>query len=415
MTDGDAGEHDRTVPADLAAGAGSESTRSRGLGAIRDGLARGGSLFIQLFDRRSTANRRLTIGVGLVVGAACLLGIPEQIAAFYAGNDIELPLRAAARWAAGGEAYPASAILIAKGPDLPYLYPPFLLPLLAPIAALPRDVVTAAWLILCAACAVWTCRWLAMPWRVIPFVLAWPPFAEGLIVGNVQIICFAAFVALVYERGDTSLRPRSFDRARDAANGLLAAVVGVFKFTQVLPGLYLARRRLRAAVIGAAAVLLVAAVMLPLTGVAIYGDWLAQLARAGDPSWVAAGVAPNRIFGIPNTLLLAVGAVIALAARGRDAVAWLGIALIVATPSAHAYTFLFLLPGLMTIRRDMAILLATLFLGVYHGIAWWTASALVAYLLLAGRRWSWLRAPELNSGDPGAGPPALDRVPGVPS
>lgn len=366
--------------------------RRRVLDAVQKTLAGGRAFVADLFDRRSRANRWLTIGLGVVVGALCLWGLPAQIDAFPAGNDIELPLRAATHWANGGQAYPASAMLAGRGPDLPFLYPPFLLPLLAPIAALPRDVVTVVWLAMCAVCAAWTCRRLAIPWLAIPFVLAWPPFAEGLIVGNVQIFCFAAFAALLYERVDGVVQPRSFLPSSDAANGLLAAAIGVFKISQVLPGLYLARRRFRAAALGAAVVLVGAAATLPLTGVSIYFDWLAQLQRAADPAWELGGVALGRLFGIPELLLTAVGVAMALAIRGRDGAAWLGIALILAAPNAHGYTFLFLLPGLLTIRRDVAIALAALFLGVYHGYAWWLATLFVTYFLVASTRWTWLRA-----------------------
>lgn len=374
------------------------SRQRRVLAAVRTNLARGRAFVADLLDRRSRANRWLTVGLGVLVGGACLWGLPAQIGAFPAGNDIELPLRAASHWVNGGQAYPASAMLVLRGPDLPFLYPPFLLPLLAPIAALPRDVVTVVWLAMCAVCAAWTCRRLAIPWLAIPFLLAWPPFAEGLIVGNVQILCFAAFAALFYEGRDRALRPRAFLPSHDAINGLLAAAIGVFKVSQLLPGLYLARRRLRAAVVVTAVIVVWAAATLPLTSVTIYGDWLAQLQRAADPAWDIGGVALGRLFGIPSLLLTAVGIAMALTIRGRDSAAWLGIALIVAAPNAHGYTFLFLLPGLLTIRRDLAIVLATLFLGVYHGYAWWLATLFVSYFLVAGTRWAWLRAVDLAPG-----------------
>jgi hypothetical protein len=259
---------------------------------------------------------------------------------------------------------------------------------------MPRPTVTGLWLIFCILCAIWTCRRLAIPWLAVPFVLAWPPFAEGLITGNSQILAFGAFVAFLYEPIGGELGPKEFRPARDALNGVLAAAVGALKATQLLPILYLARRRFRAAVIGVVALGAVAAVMFPWTGISIYGDWLAQLERAADPSWTSGGVAIGRLVGIPDVALAAAGIAIALAARGRDAGAWLGIALLIATPSVHGYTFLFLLPGLLAIRRDYAILLSTLFLGVYHGIAWWIAFVMVVYLLLASTRWTWLRRPD---------------------
>jgi hypothetical protein len=366
-------------------------------------LGRGRAAFVELFDQRRRWNHRLTLGLAVIVGIACVIGLPELFGAFPAGIDLEIPLRAASHFSSGGQAYPASAMLVEKGPDLPYLYPPFLLPLLTPIAALPRGAVTGTWLILCAMCAVWTCRRLAIPWPAVPFVLAWPPVAEGLITGNSQIFAFAAFVALVYEPADGTLRTRSFLPARDALNGVLAAAVGALKVTQLLPVLFLARRRFKAAVIGLATLAAVAVVTLPLTGISIYVDWLAQLQRAADPNWTVGGVALGRRLGVPDLILAACGIAMALSVRGRDAVAWLGIALLIATPSVHGYTFLFLLPGLLTIRRDWAILLATLFLGVYHAIGWWMACLLVAYFLIASSRWTWLRAVDAPLPDESAG------------
>ena len=135
----------------------------------------------------------------------------------------------------------------------------------------------------------------------------------------------------------------------------------------------------------------VALATLPLTGLQIYGDWLSRLQRASDPAWTIGGVALGHRIGIPDSIPIAIGIFLALAVRGRDSAAWLGIALIVATPSVHGYTFLFLLPGLLTIRRDVAIPVAALFVGVYQGFAWWTALVLVVYFLIAMTHWPWLR------------------------
>jgi hypothetical protein len=347
-----------------------------------------------VFDQESIANKRLVAVLGLLVGMACVLDIPELRLFWPTGIDLEIPLRAASHWASGGQAYPPSAMAIQAGPDLPFLYPPYLLPLLAPIAALPRDAVIAVWLTLCFFVAVWTCRRLAIPWLAIAFVLAWPPFAEGLITGNIQILSFAAFVALLYEPARGAMRQRTLLPDGDAPNGIVAAAVGVCKITQLLPVLYLARRRFRAAALGVGALAVVCLVTLPLTGLAIYGDWLAQLQRAASPAWTLGGVAIGRRVGIPDALFAVVGIVMALSVRGRDSASWLGIALLVATPSVHGYTFLFLLPGLLTVRRDIAIPIAALFIGVYHAEAWWLAAALVAGLLIAMTRWPWLRVAE---------------------
>jgi len=354
-------------------------------------VTRGRAFAVASFEQGSGANRRLTLVLGLIVGAACLLGLRNMIAGFPAGIDFEIPLRAASRWAAGSQAYPPSAMQVQSGPDLPFLYPPFLLPLLAPLAALPRDIVTGTWLILCAACGVWTCRRLAIPWVAVPFVLAWPPFSEGLITGNVQIWSFAAFVALLYGPANGALRQRTFVPAQDALNGVLAVGVGALKVTQLLPVLYLARRRRRAVLVGIGAMAALVIAMLPLTGTVVYGDWLAQLYRAADPAWAIGGVGIGRRLGLPDLVPVVLGIVVALSIRGRDSAAWLGIALLTAMPGVHGYAFLFLLPGLLTVRRDFSLLLAVLCLGVDDPLARWTCYLLVTCCLVAMHRWKCLR------------------------
>ena len=384
-------------------------------GAERPGLARarhllrlGRSRLEWLADQRGTANKRLTIVIAVVVGGVVLAGVQELRAVFPSGIDLEIPLRAATHWSTGAPVYPPSAMDVQFGPDLPYLYPPFLLPLLSPIAALPREPVIDVWLVLCLLTAVWTCRRLGIPWLAVPCLLAWPPFGEGLVVGNVQIMLFAAFVAVFYQPGDWAPEQRELRPRGDLLNGILAGLVGALKVTQALPVLYLARRRFRAAFLGVAVLGAVALATLPLTGLHIYGDWLSQLQRAADPAWTIGGVALGHRLGIPDTIPIVIGIVMALAIRGRDSVAWLGIALIVATPSVHGYTFLFLLPGLLTIRRDVAIPIGALFIGIYHGYAWWLAWLFVVYFLIASKKWPWLRAPSRSdSPDPAADPRAI--------
>ena len=361
----------------------SSSHATRPVVIARQALGHGRSAFIRLFDQRGVANRRLVVGLGIVVGVACLLGLPGLLATFPAGTDFEIPMRAASRWAGGGQVYPASAVF-QTGPDLPYLYPPYLLPFLVPLTWLPRAPLTGLWLIACCLFAVWTCRRLGIPWLAVPFVLAWPPFAEGLITGNVQILCFAAYVGWLYDAAAPTLRQADFPPARDARNGLLSAAVGVLKVGQLPTVLYLARRRPRAFAIAFVALATLTIVTLPLTGLTIYGDWLAQIQRVLDQYNLGS------LLGLPEVLFMTLGVVIAITVRGRNSGAWLGIALVIASATVHGYNFLFLLPGLLLLRRDLAILTATLFLGVYHIIAWWMACVLVAYFLIAANHWTWL-------------------------
>jgi hypothetical protein len=355
--------------------------------------------YAPFLDQRDEWNKRLVVALGLVVGVLAVIGLPELLRAFIPGNDVEIPLRAAERWASGGQPYPASALFVSRGPDMPFLYPPFVLPLIAPFSHLRHDVVSTVWVALTILAAVWACRRLGIPWLAVPFVLAWPPFAEGIISGNVQIMHFAAFVALLYVPGAPAPVQKQFVPARDLVNGAEAAAVGVLKVTQLLPVLYLVRRRFRAALFSVLALMAIFLIMLPFTGLGVYFDWLAQLQRVDDPSWLPGGLTLARLIGVPDVLLAAVGVSVALLVRGRDSAAWLGIALVVSAQSLHGYGFLFLLPGLMTIRRDLGIPLAALFLGNYHGYAWWLAVLIVSYLLAASNRWTWLRAPAGRGAD----------------
>jgi hypothetical protein len=357
----------------------------------------------RFFDQDGSANRKLTLGIAVLVGALTLASLPRLLDSFPFGLDFEVYLRAAAHWSSGAPVYPPSAMQVSGGADLPYLYPPFWLPLLAPIATLPLDPVLDAWFAVCLLVAVWTCRRLGIPWLAVPCLLVWPPFGEVLRVGNVQVLMFAAFVAVFYESRQGLPEQRELLARADLWNGVLASVLGALKVTQALPSAYLARRRFRAALVGAALVGVAVLVTLPLTGLSIYGDWLAQLQRASSPNWTAGGTGLGRSVGIPDVVMIAIGFAMALTVRGRDSAAWLGIALVIATPSAHGYTFLFLLPALLTIRRDLAILIGSLFL-LYYTVPWWLATGLTAGMLLGTMRWPHLRLRSRSPG--GALPPA---------
>jgi hypothetical protein len=348
----------------------------------------------EVFDQASPANRLLVRGLAVLLVFVVAISLPAFLS-WTPGADLEIPLRAADRWAGGGQPYLASAFTVLEGPDLPYLYPPWLLPILAPVAALPRPAVTAVWLTLGVAVAAWTCRRLSVPWLGVPFVLAWPPFAEGLVTGNVQVWQLAAFAALFYLPGVAwRPRPRELDPGigADAEGGLLAAGVGAFKYTQLLPLVWLLRSRPRAAILGGVALVGVAVATLPFTGIDLYRDWLDQLGRAADPSWAPAGAPLGFLVGRPIALAATGAAVVAaFLIRGRDAGAWVGIALLVAAPSVHGYGMLFLLPALLTIRRDLALALAVV-IARYSPYGWWLSVLVAALALAASRRFPALRA-----------------------
>ena len=68
----------------------------------------------------------------------------QLVTGYPIGVDLEIPLRAAERWLRGEDPYPPDAFQAPNGPDLPFLYPPSLLPLIAPLTVLPRAAVSVA-------------------------------------------------------------------------------------------------------------------------------------------------------------------------------------------------------------------------------------------------------------------------------
>jgi hypothetical protein len=367
-------------------------------------VSRETSVLRSVFDQCGPANRQLVGALAAVLVMLIAFSLPDFLT-WSPGVDLEIPLQAASRWSTGGEPYLASSFAQTSGPGLPYLYPPWLLPVLVPVASLPQGMVIAVWLAFEALVAVWTCRRLSVPWLAVPVVLLWPPFMEGLVTGNVQVIQFAAFAAIFFAPGRSwELRPRphagveggvehdSRPLGRDIFDGVLAAGAGAFKYTQLLPLAWLLRPRPRAAICGVAALATVVTITLLFTGIGLYRDWIDQLERAADPAWAPAGGPLVFLVGRPIATIAAAVAVVAVFfVRGRDAGAWVGIALLVAAPSIHGYGLLFLLPTLLTLRRDLAITLA-IFMARYTLYSWWGSIALAAVALAASNRIVGLRA-----------------------
>ncbi len=337
----------------------------------------------------------LWILTAIVVGVAA----KDLLTVYPVAVDIEIPLRATTRWLAGGQPYLASSFTAPVGPDLPFLYPPFVLPLIAPLTVLPRSLVVVGLVALGVVLAVWTCRRLAIPWRWTPLVLLWPPFLEALLGGNVQIPLFAAFVALMYDPPgpDRSFQPveRALESTRRPAwlDGVLGIANGAIKPSQAQPWVLLLRRRPAAAVAGAIILGAVVAVTLPLTGLDLWFDWLAQLGRASDPSWVlgGAGIA-HGLPGIVSLLLVAATMIATLVVPRRFGAAWLGILMIVGNPSLRMFGLLMLLPGMLVVRREIA-LVAALCVASYTLAGLWLGVLVVTVALALGTRWpDWLES-----------------------
>ena len=365
-----------------------------------------------LFAIGSGTDRLLRAGLLTLVALLTSVAVNNLLRYHPWGADVEIPLRATQRWVQGDRPYLPESFLAGPGYDLPFLYPPFVLPFLVPLLALPRLAVAAGWFAMEVAIAAWTCRRLAIPWRWVALVLLWPPFAEALLGGNIQILLFGAFVGLFFAPSSARAPWHPVDRDpgdddRPALlDGLLGVVNGALKFTQAHPWVLLLRRRPRAALLGAAVVVLILLVTLPLTGTQLCFDWLAQLNRANDPSWPWVGSSFTQYLPRPLAIGVTVMTIgLAFVVPRRYAGAWLGILMVVGSPSLRIFGLVFLLPAMLVIRREFALIAAFL-VTTYMISGIWLAVVLAAGSLALGLRYPALLEPATGSVDaqPGAAP-----------
>lgn len=310
---------------------------------------------------------RLVI-VASLVALLILLTIRNDLALVrqpHLGVDIEIPLRASDRWLAGGQPYQAQAFVTGSGATLPFLYPPVVLPLLTPLSWLPRTSVLSGAFAVMLVAAVAAARRLRIPWVWIPLVLMWRPFFEGIVHTNLTILTFLAFVILFYRREGSPWRadPRDVSRPDESAVeiGALATVIGTIKVSQPHAWLFVLHYRWRAATIGAIAVGALVILALPLTGTQLWFDWIDQLRRAGNPAWTSGGFAMPRYlpplvaFGVALACVVVVWFV-----PRRDGGPWVGVLSTVGAVSLHQFGLLFLVPAMLMIRLEIALLAACL-------------------------------------------------------
>jgi hypothetical protein len=353
--------------------------------------------FQRAFTVGSGPNRLFRAFLWAAAAAVSLAGVRDLLAGYPPFVDIEIPLRAAERWLAGGEPYLASAFLAPPGYELPFLYPPFVLPLIAPLTLLTRELVWACWLPLCVGAALLTVRRLGAPWPAAPLLLLWPPFAEAILGGNVQLLLVAGFVLLFFGPVGRPWRPGARDPAiadRPAVvDGVLGAAIPAFKLSQPHAWVALLRRRPAAALAGLALVSGFALVTLPLVGLDLWVAWFDQLRRAADPAWPLAGASLTA--GMPAYAVLGVVIVTAglcLVVPVARLGAWTGILTVVGAPSLRMFGVLFALPALLTIRRELALLAAAA-IASYTLQGLWLGLFLVLGTLLAAERYPALREP----------------------
>ena len=345
----------------------------------------------------SRATTAIRAALGLVAVAVFITQAIPIVTTFPVAIDLIIPLKAAERWLDGGVVYvPDGFTNLQVLP--PFLYPPFVLPFVAPFTFLPELAVRVAWFGLTLGLAVLVCRRLAIPWWVVPGVLLWSPMLGGIWGGNIQIALFAAFVAAFWQSPRSQdLHPDPVDLEAAGAvtprTGVLAATVASVKISQVQAWLAVVRRSPRSALLGLTPWIAIVAVTLPLVGIGLYGSWLEQVARASDPTWPAMG--PSLLAYWPRVVFIAltIGSfAVAMLLRGPETGAWLGLLMLLVTPNMHDFNGVFLLPAMLLIRREFA-LLAAILTASYTAEGLWLGIAIVVGAMLAGLRWPAVREP----------------------
>jgi hypothetical protein len=362
---------------------------------------------VQTLDRvinpDTSSNHLLRLALAILAIAVAIASDLQRLVFVYPfGVDLEIPLRAAQRWRAGGDPYLSSAFLAPPGATQPFLYPPYVLPPLTLIVDLPRMAVFVVWCAVCVGSLLFICHRLAFPAWSWPLVALWPPILEPMIGGNVQLPVVAMFCAVFWtsrRRRDTGFRPleRELDDPAEAGLlvGVLAALSAAVKVSQPHTWIAVLRRRPRLAIIGASLVVVGAVAVLPFTGIAIWGDWLDQLRQATDPSWELGGIAIARLVNPGLGLFVSIAAIAAILVvlPRRHTGAWVGVLGVVGASSLHLFGTLFLIPAMLIVRREIA-LVAAMLIGTttYEGA--WAGILIVAGGMLIGLHWPSVLEPE---------------------
>jgi hypothetical protein len=169
-------------------------------------------------------------------------------------------------------------------------------------------------------------------------------------------------------------------------DGLLAALTPALKLTQPHAWVALLRRRPWAAVLGLAVAAGIGLATLPLVGIGAWQAWVAQLGRAEDPAWALRGSSLVQLLpGLLSPAATALTVLLVLFVPTRRLGAAAGLLLVLGAPSLRSYGALFLLPAMLAVRRDVA-LVAVILIGTGVMLGLWAGILLVAIAFAAGDR-----------------------------
>ena len=262
-------------------------------------------------------------------------------------RDLHLYLNAGAAFMQHGAVYTTTAIHSypkAGLEYLPFLYAPPTLPFFGLLSELPRGLADGLWVAGSVAAVVFSLRAFGLAWRWTLLALIWTPIEQGLFTGNVVIPSLLVMGAAMRYGGGLVLGP-----LLKPQNGIVS--------------LWLIRERAWRRLAGGLLVLLLLVLAtLPLTGVDLWRQWFLGLTSYQESEGYLHG-----LYGVglgrylPMWAFLAIAAFTVLAAlwvRGREGLARLGLASVVASPSLWGHGFVFAIPSFLRLRAEWLWLVA---------------------------------------------------------
>jgi Glycosyltransferase family 87 len=285
--------------------------------------------------------------------------------------DFHVYIGAGQRLLAGGQPYLTQPLTqLPPGPfQDAFPYPPVLLPLFALAAQLPAAVAASGWVLLILAAAAVGLRLFGLGWRWVIVFLAFPPLVKGIDSGNVAYLAFPLFAAAPY------------------AGGALV-ISTLLKVQFAVPVLWLIReRRWQALLAGVGITLGLILITFPLVGVDRWEDWVRALGYRATSQVnlpILYGLSLARYLPAAGFVLLsAVAVLLPLRLRGWRALAALGLATIVVSPTLWEHGFLLALPAVLAL--DPVLLWPVLGIGI-GGAGLWVLVVLGALALFTGSR-----------------------------
>ncbi len=321
---------------------------------------------------RGAADRRRAMGSLVALATlASWIAYDAAMLPYRPLRDIHLYLGAGRTILSGASPYlDAKMTPVTSSDQLPFVYPPLTAPLFAALAALPRPLADALWVGGSVAAVVAAFWLLGVRGRWPLLLMAWPAPAVGIVVGNV-----ASFAFLLYALGYRF--------------GPAIVLSGVFKIQSAIPALWLVReRRWRSIVVGVAAVAALTVVALPFMGPHAWVDWVRGLRYFQQSFARFPGIQGDSLTRWYGPVVAAVASVIAigyaLLRGGRNGLARLGLASVVASPTLYFHGLSVLLAGSLALGPEL--LWFVLGLGPWSHVTIWLTVALVALALLRSGR-----------------------------